>query len=181
MIRKFRRITMSLKAVSFSGIEEKKPTISTPITPTTGDITTGLKLPDQPHADTFVKSEEAKETPSGKKVSKDEFAKLQSRNDEVRKHEEAHQMAGGSLASSPVYEYNEYGYIQNGHVNIGVPELNKDNPEKSLEQAKIVQKAATAPETFSELSDADRQVATKAENIINKSQDLIYKKEHNIT
>ena len=132
---------------------------------------------DQLQADSFVRQNNNFETsPSGKMISKNDKEKMRAREDEVRRHEQAHQAAGGAFAGSPSYEYNEYGYIQNGHVNISMPSVNKENPELSKSQAEIVKKSALAPSGFSELSDADLSVAAQAESIISESDKLINEK-----
>lgn len=127
--------------------------------------------------DTFTKTQNNSnqvKTPSGALVSKEDNDKMKARENAVKLHEQAHQAAGGSLAGAPSYEYNEYGYIQNGHVNISVPGVNKEDPELSKSQAETVKRSALAPSD--ELSDADLSVAAKAESVIKESEKLISEK-----
>jgi len=147
-----------------------------PCTTFTTDGTEAVVKFSQISGDTYENLTKKTATSNGKMVSSEQYKKLKMRDEEVRKHEQAHQFAGGSLASSPVYEYNEYGLVQNGHVDIVTPELNKENPEETLKLAKVVKDSASAPSSFSELSDADKSVIAKADGLITNAQNLIDKK-----
>lgn len=86
---------------------------------------------------------------------------LKKRDNEVRTHEMAHKSAGGSYASSPVYEYTQgpdgKRYATDGHVNIDISE--EKTPEKTIKKMQQVITAANAP---AEPSSADRSVAAEA-------------------
>ncbi len=86
---------------------------------------------------------------------------LKKRYEEVRIHEMAHKNAGGSYASSPIYEYTQgpdgKRYATDGHVNIDISE--DKTPEKTIKKMQQVITAANAP---AEPSSADRNVAAQA-------------------
>ena len=65
--------------------------------------------------------------------------------DEIYSHELAHKTAGGSLAGSIVIERNSDGIPVAGHVPIKMPALDKNNPEKTINDANTVMRAAMAP------------------------------------
>jgi len=106
--------------------------------------------------------------------------KIQTQNALVRRHEEAHQRESGSQASgSPVYEktIDKDGreIITGGHQNVKVPELiDKNSPldaiNKIIEAARLTIKGAKAPESFDDLSAADRRVAARGEQILSASE-----------
>ena len=82
---------------------------------------------------------------------------------EVDAHEQAHLSAAGQYAASgKVINFNGDGIAVSGHVNIKMPHLDKSNPDETIKHAKQVMVAAKAPESFSELSDADLNVYAKA-------------------
>lgn len=87
---------------------------------------------------------------------------LASRDREVRAHEQAHAAVGGQLAGSPNYEYERgpdgVSYAVSGEVPISTGEVPGD-PETTLQNAQIVQRAALAP---AEPSPQDRAVAAEA-------------------
>ncbi len=88
---------------------------------------------------------------------------LRQRDTEVRNHEQAHVAAGGQYVTrAPTYEY-EIGpdgrrYAVGGEVKIDVSEV-PDDPEATIEKARVVQRAALAPV---DPSPQDRQVAADA-------------------
>lgn len=97
--------------------------------------------------------------------------KLKQREQEVRRHEEAHRIAAGELASgAPNYTYkmgpDGKRYIVGGHVNIDVAEV-PGNPKKTIEKARKVVRAALAP---ADPSPKDRQIAAQAKNMETKAQ-----------
>ena len=91
---------------------------------------------------------------------------------EIYAHEKAHQNAGGALAGPIVIEKNEEGIPVGGHVNIKMPSLNPANPQKAIDDASTVIRAAMAP---SDPSSQDYAVANQAQNI--KMQAQAMKKE----
>lgn len=88
---------------------------------------------------------------------------LRQRDTEVRNHEQAHVAAGGQYVTrAPTYDY-EIGpdgrrYAVGGEVKIDVSEV-PDDPEATIEKARVVQRAALAP---IDPSPQDRQVAADA-------------------
>ncbi|MGN0901940.1 MAG: putative metalloprotease CJM1_0395 family protein [Succinivibrio sp.] len=98
-----------------------------------------------------------------------ELDELKSRDQEVKAHEQAHQRAGGSYASSPEYEYEKgpdgNSYATGGHVNIDVSKEN--TPEKTISKMQTVIKAAHAP---AEPSSQDLKVAAQAQQTLAEAQ-----------
>lgn len=80
----------------------------------------------------------------------------------IYNHEMAHKMAGGSFAGAITIEKDENGIPVSGHVPIQMPVLDKKNPQKTIDHANTVIKAAMAP---GDPSEQDYKVAQKAENI----------------
>ena len=82
---------------------------------------------------------------------------------EVSDHENKHyQVAGEFAASGPVLIKDSNGITVSGYVMMKMPHLDKKNPDKTIKHARQVMAAAKAPESFSELSDADLNVYAKA-------------------
>lgn len=92
---------------------------------------------------------------------------------EIYSHEMAHKTAGGNLAGSIVIERNAAGIPVAGHVPIKMPALDKNNPQKTINDADTVIRSAMAP---SDPSSQDYKVANQARNI--RSQ-AIQIKNHN--
>jgi len=86
---------------------------------------------------------------------------------EIYNHELAHKNAGGSLAGDIVIERNSEGIPVGGHVNIKMPVLDKNNPQKTIDDANIVIRSAMAP---SDPSEQDYKVANEAKNIKMQAQ-----------
>lgn len=98
---------------------------------------------------------------------------LESRDREVRAHEQAHAAVGGSLAGSPSYEYQTgpdgKKYAVGGEVSIDVSKTN--DPETTIRKMQTVRAAALAP---AEPSSQDRKVAAEASrNIAEARAELI--------
>ncbi len=87
--------------------------------------------------------------------------------DEIYAHELAHKSAGGSLAGSIVIEKNADGIPVGGHVDIKMPSLDKNNPQKTINDANTVIRSAMAP---SDPSAQDFKVKAQAENIKMRAQ-----------
>lgn len=96
---------------------------------------------------------------------------IRERYNEIYAHELAHKNAGGSLAGPIVIEKDSNGIPIGGHVSIAMPKLDPNNPEKTIEQANTVIKAAMAP---SDPSGQDYKVAAQAENIKTQAKRLDY-------
>lgn len=77
----------------------------------------------------------------------------------------AHKAAGGNLAGSIVIERNSDGIPIGGHVAIKMPSLDRNNPQKTIDDANTVIRSAMAP---SDPSAQDYRVANQARAI--KSQ-----------
>lgn len=88
-------------------------------------------------------------------------------------HEMAHKMAGGSFAGNISIERNSEGIPVSGHVPIKMPVLDKTNPQKTIDHANIVIRAALAP---GDPSAQDYRVANQAEQI--KMQAVAFKASH---
>ncbi len=82
-------------------------------------------------------------------------------------HELAHKTAGGSLAGSIVIEKNSEGIPVAGHVNIKMPVLDKNNPDKTIRDAKTVINSALAPH---DPSSQDYKVAAAAKSILSEAE-----------
>lgn len=87
--------------------------------------------------------------------------------DEIYAHELAHKSAGGALAGSIVIERNADGIPFAGHVDIKMPSLNPNNPQKTINDANTVIRSAMAP---SDPSDQDYRVAAQAQSIKMQAQ-----------
>ena len=99
------------------------------------------------------------------KAQKD--ALIKKNYDEIYAHELAHKSAGGALAGSIVIERNADGIPFAGHVDIKMPSLNPNNPQKTINDANTVIRSAMAP---FDPSDQDYRVAAQAQNIKMQAQ-----------
>ncbi len=86
---------------------------------------------------------------------------------EIYAHEAAHKATGGSLAGAIVIEKNSDGIPVAGHVDIKMPALDKNNPDKTIQDANTVIRSAMAP---SDPSDQDYKVAAQASSIKMQAQ-----------
>ena len=86
---------------------------------------------------------------------------------EIYNHELAHKAAGGSLAGSIVIEKNADGIPIGGHVNIKMPSLDRNNPQKTIDDANTVIRSAMAPLNPSA---QDFRVKAQAESIKMQAQ-----------
>ena len=94
------------------------------------------------------------------KAQKD--ALIKKNYNEIYAHELAHKSAGGALAGSIVIERNADGIPFAGHVDIKMPSLNPNNPQKTINDANTVIRSAMAP---SVPSTQDYKVASKAQSL----------------
>ena len=92
---------------------------------------------------------------------------IDQRYSEIYNHEKAHKNAAGSLGGSIIIERNGQGIPVGGHVDIKMPVLDKENPDKTIKQADTVIKAAMAP---NDPSGQDYKVATEAKAIKNQAK-----------
>ena len=83
-------------------------------------------------------------------------------------HEMAHKSAGGTFAGEISIERNSEGIPVSGHVPTQMPVLDKSNPQKTIDHANVVIKAALAP---GDPSDQDYKVANQARQIKQQAQD----------
>lgn len=94
-------------------------------------------------------------------------ALIQKNYAQIYAHEKAHRNAGGALAGPIVIEKNEQGIPVGGHVSIKMPTLNTANPQKTINDANTVIRAAMAP---SDPSGQDYAVANQAQKIKMQAQ-----------
>lgn len=99
------------------------------------------------------------------KAQKD--ALIKKNYNDIYAHELAHKSAGGALAGSIVIERNADGIPFAGHVDIKMPSLNPNNPQKTINDANTVIRSAMAP---SDPSDQDYRVAAQAQSIKMQAQ-----------
>lgn len=99
-----------------------------------------------------------------------QIEELKKRDAEVRRHEEAHMRTGGRYAGTPKYDYQTgpdgKRYAIGGSVDIDTSEVPGD-PEATIEKARIIKRAALAPE---EPSTQDRKVAREADQMAARAQ-----------
>ena len=144
--------------------------------------------------DTIAKLDESKDEnnstdisqvgPDGKEFTpeeEEEIEKLRDRDQEVRRHEQAHFQAAGNYASPPKYEYQTgpdgKRYAVGGSVEIDTSAITGD-PEATLTKARVIKRAALAPE---EPSAQDRKVARQADRMAAEAQKDINEQRMNAT
>ena len=86
---------------------------------------------------------------------------------EIYAHEMAHKSAGGAFAGAISIERNSEGIPVSGHVPIQMPVLDRNNPQKTIDHADVVIRAALAP---NDPSDQDYKVANQARQIKQQAQ-----------
>lgn len=94
---------------------------------------------------------------------------IQKNYNHIYAHELAHKAAGGSFAGAISIETNSDGIPVAGHVPIKMPILDKNNPQKTIDHANTVIKAAMAP---SDPSSQDYKVAAEAADIKSQAEAL---------
>ncbi|MGH6621396.1 MAG: putative metalloprotease CJM1_0395 family protein [Alphaproteobacteria bacterium] len=101
---------------------------------------------------------------------KKKVQELQSRDREVRAHEQAHKAAGGPHAGSPTFKTvrgpDGRSYAVSGEVKIDTSAV-PNNPDATIRKMEQIKRAALAP---SNPSSADRQVAAEADAKIQKAR-----------
>jgi len=85
----------------------------------------------------------------------------------IYNHELAHKSAGGQFAGAISVERDANGIPVSGHVPIVMPVLDRNNPQKTIDHANIVIRAALAP---SDPSGQDYKVAQSAQSIKMRAQ-----------
>lgn len=94
---------------------------------------------------------------------------LKTRDDEVRRHEEQHQSAGGQYASSPTYDMTKgpdgVMYATGGEVRIDLAK--ESTPQATIDKMNQVRAAALAPQ---EPSVQDRRVAARAAQLAGEAR-----------
>ena len=105
--------------------------------------------------------------PIEKQKEQQREALIKKNYDEIYAHEAAHKSAGGSLAGSIVIERNADGIPFAGHVDIKMPSLNPNNPDKTINDANTLISSDMAP---SDPSGQDYNVAAQAESIKMQAQ-----------
>ena len=91
----------------------------------------------------------------------------------IYNHEMAHKSAGGPYAGQISIEKNSEGIPVSGHVPIQMPTLDRNNPQKTINHANTVIKAALAP---SDPSAQDYKVAASAQQVKMSAQAVKDKK-----
>jgi len=119
-------------------------------------------------------------SPTGQKVQRDlAFGEYQqaiaAQNSLVKRHEEAHRIESGPQAvGSPVLnktsDQDGREIITGGHQMIAMPQrvtptTPPEQVDKTIEAAHFAEKGALAPQSFDELSDADKNVAATSRQI----------------
>lgn len=94
---------------------------------------------------------------------------IQRNYNHIYAHELAHKVAGESFAGAISIEKNSEGIPVSGHVPIKMPVLDKNNPQKTIDDADVVIKAALAP---SDPSSQDYKVAAEAQSIKDRAKSL---------
>lgn len=112
---------------------------------------------------TSASGQAPRESPQQQRIEQLEIAKLVSRDQEVRAHEQAHAAVGGAYAGAPTYTFTRgpdgKRYAAGGEVSIDVSAVPND-PEATLRKMEIVLRAALAP---AEPSAQDLRVAGQAQ------------------
>lgn len=100
----------------------------------------------------------------------DQVRELKARDQEVRRHEQAHAAAGGAYAGAPSYEYQQgpdgQRYAVGGEVSIDVSPVAGD-PGATVQKMRQVKAAANAP---AQPSGQDRSVAATADAVSQRAQ-----------
>lgn len=102
---------------------------------------------------------------------------LKTRDDEVRRHEEQHQSAGGQYASSPTYDMTKgpdgVMYATGGEVRIDLAK--ESTPQATIDKMNQVRAAALAPQ---EPSVQDRRVAARAAQLAGEARAELLAPQH---
>lgn len=94
---------------------------------------------------------------------------IQKNYNHIYAHEMAHKAAGGAFAGAISIEKNSDGIPVSGHVPIKMPVLDKNNPQKTIDHANTVIRAALAP---GDPSSQDYKVAEQAASIKSQAENI---------
>ena len=94
---------------------------------------------------------------------------IQKNYNHIYAHEMAHKAAGGAFAGAISIEKNSDGIPVSGHVPIKMPVLDKNNPQKTIDHANTVIRAALAP---GDPSSQDYKVAAQAASIKSLAENI---------
>ena len=96
------------------------------------------------------------------------------RYNEIYSHEMAHKAAIGSLGGPIQIDKDSNGVAFSGHVEVKMPTLNQQNPDETIDHAKMVINSALAP---SDPSNQDYKVASQAQKTLQEAKDVKTKKD----
>ncbi|MGB4075499.1 putative metalloprotease CJM1_0395 family protein [Pseudomonas sp.] len=126
--------------------------------------------PAESPSSTAQKDAKGEPSPQQQRLEQLEIAKLVSRDQEVRAHEQAHAAVGGRYAGAPSYTYDRgpdgKRYAVGGEVSIDTGPVPGD-PEATLRKMEVVLRAALAP---AEPSAQDRQIAAQAQALMSEAR-----------
>lgn len=129
--------------------------------------------PEDRFTGTTAGSADEEKAPNGEQLTEEEQEKvsqLQSRDREVRAHEQAHKAAGGQYAGAISYDYTTgpdgRDYATGGSVPIDASAVPGD-PEATIAKMQVVRRAALAP---AQPSSQDRRVAAQASEKENRAR-----------
>lgn len=94
---------------------------------------------------------------------------IQKNYNHIYAHEMVHKAAGGAFAGAISIEKNSDGIPVSGHVPIKMPVLDKNNPQKTIDHANTVIRAALAP---GDPSSQDYKVAAQAASIKSQAENI---------
>lgn len=128
------------------------------------------KPADSPASKTAQNDAKGEPSPQQQRLEQLEIAKLVSRDQEVRAHEQAHAAVGGRYAGAPTYTFDRgpdgKRYAVGGEVSIDTGPVSGD-PEATLRKMEVVLRAALAP---AEPSAQDRQIAAQAQALMSEAR-----------
>jgi hypothetical protein len=128
------------------------------------------KPADSPTSKTAQNDAKGEPSPQQQRLEQLEIAKLVSRDQEVRAHEQAHAAVGGRYAGAPTYTFDRgpdgKRYAVGGEVSIDTGPVSGD-PEATLRKMEVVLRAALAP---AEPSAQDRQIAAQAQALMSEAR-----------
>ena len=98
-------------------------------------------------------------------------AEKKKNNQHVIDHENQHLAAAGQYADGGIHiDYDANGWATGGHVNVKMPTLDKNDPQKTVNHAQTIMRSAMAPE---DPSDQDYKVYSEASRVMFQAQQLL--------